>query len=177
MVGTHIISEISANDHEYAVKKLLMRTPAYLSIIISMALAEIALLYIALRPLADGGDIRYGSLIIAVIFGFFFVTAVTDTNRSFKARRKKLIAETGSDASVNDLTFEEDGITGMFPVGKQKKQCKYYELRSLYIFPETVVFSSSKGNIFIARSDIPDCEALKSFLLEKNPKLKIKHMN
>ena len=177
MVGTHIISEISADDHEYAVKKILMRTPAYLSIIICMALAEISLLYVALRPLADSGKIRYHALILAVIFGSFFVYAVTDTNRSFKARRKKLIAATGSDASAVDLTFEEDGITGVFAVGESKKHCKYSELKCLYIFPETVVFSGSKGNIFICRSDIPDFEAMKSFLLEKNPNIKEKHIN
>ena len=114
---------------------------------------------------------------MAVIFGSFFVYAVTDTNRSFKARRKKLIAATGSDASAVDLTFEEDGITGVFAVGESKKHCKYSELKCLYIFPETVVFSGSKGNIFICRSDIPDFEAMKSFLLEKNPNIKEKHIN
>ena len=69
MAGTHIQSDLSADNYEYAVKKILMRTPAYLSIIICMALAEISLLYVALRPLADSGKIRYHALILAVIFG------------------------------------------------------------------------------------------------------------
>lgn len=176
MINTQIISEISADKYEYAAKKILYHTPKFLCIITLVALSTLVLLYAAFSPLLSGGKINIGCLIMSVIAVIVFIRCVT-FDRMLKARRKILIETTGSDSSVTEMTFGETCITNIFQGGKSKKNYMYADLKYLYVFPETVVISGNEGSIYISRSDIPDYDELKRFLLEKNPGVKEKHLS
>ena len=169
MIGTKILSIVSDEDCEYAKKKIFWQSPTiWVNIIIFALFAAISLFYLilAVYPLFSGGKVYYYRLILAAVLAVIYGVSLTRIIRILKKR---------SETKFTDITFEENHISGSFSKGKSRYS--YTSMEHLYIFPKTVVITGSGGGIYIARTDIPDLDEMKRFLLEKNPHLKEKHMN
>ncbi|MCR5122886.1 MAG: hypothetical protein K6B74_10765 [Ruminococcus sp.] len=170
MTGKTITSFVSAEDKKYAKKKILCHSPVIWFNVIILAFAVTAiLLYLrsAVYPLFTGEKMNYYRLFLAVIAAVFIV---------IKLIQLLIILCKKTCDLLTDITFGEKYISGTYIAGKTHSQYSYTSMERLYIFPKTVVITGSGGGLYITRSDIPDPELLRSFLLEKNPNLKVKEM-